>query len=171
MIQIIKKYPVQTAIAGLVLVGLGVYTVNSLVNGAKSLIGFDDDTAEEQKEINELIADMGENKADGMTTDYSTKDFLNAADKLEIAMKGFGMDADAVAEVFSKIKNPLEVRMLIKAFGVRDGDNLIQWLTYNFFYELWVNLPDGRKIYTANTTQAIELARKILKENNVLFAL
>lgn len=54
---------------------------------------------------------------------------LVLADKLYSAMKGAGTNKAAVSDVFFKIKNDSDFIMLKKAFGTRDGESMLQWLT------------------------------------------
>ena len=44
-------------------------------------------------------------------------------------MKGIGSDESAVYRVFASAKNDLDVLGIVKAFGVKDGETLGQWLT------------------------------------------
>lgn len=59
---------------------------------------------------------------------YTPQQMKTYADKLETAMDGLGTDNDAVKDVFSKMNNDLDILLLIEQFGVRDDDDLGEWL-------------------------------------------
>jgi len=62
------------------------------------------------------------------TATFSPSQMSTFADSLFSAMDGIGTDSKAVAEVFNKMKNDLDILLLIDAFGVRGDENLTQWL-------------------------------------------
>lgn len=59
---------------------------------------------------------------------YTPQQMKTYADKLHTAMDGLGTDNDAVKDVFSKMNNDLDILLLIEQFGVRDDDDLGEWL-------------------------------------------
>lgn len=59
---------------------------------------------------------------------YTPQQMKTYADKLETAMSGLGTDNDAVKDVFKKMNNDLDILLLIEQFGVRDDDDLGEWL-------------------------------------------
>ena len=54
--------------------------------------------------------------------------FHTYAQKLYKAMKGAGTDEKAIYEVFEAMNSRSDVQQLIKTFGVKDGENLAEWL-------------------------------------------
>jgi len=57
------------------------------------------------------------------------RDWKTVANSLENAMKGLGTDEDTVYEIiYNTVSNQSEWYKLYNAFGVRDGENLLQWL-------------------------------------------
>jgi hypothetical protein len=67
-------------------------------------------------------------EATGMALSYSPNEYQGMANKLEVAMDGWGTDEDAIMEVFERVKNDLDFLELDSAFGNRDGWNMIEWL-------------------------------------------
>lgn len=59
---------------------------------------------------------------------YPDDAYSNFASILMNAMSGAGTDEEAIREVFKKMNNNDDVRMLIKTFGTIDGDNLFTWI-------------------------------------------
>lgn len=59
---------------------------------------------------------------------FSPSQMSTFADNLFSAMDGFGTDETSVEDVFKKMKNDLDILLLIDAFGVRGDENLSQWL-------------------------------------------
>lgn len=78
-----------------------------------------------QKKLDELLD--GEITAEAVTLNEATAKAL--ADKLYEAMDGWGTDEAAVYEVMNEMNTRSDVVLLIKTFGVRDGKNLVQWIT------------------------------------------
>ena len=76
-----------------------------------------------QKLVDELNKEI---KADDITL---TQVQLNAcASKLYAAMKGAGTNEKKIYEVFEMMKTRSDVLQLIKTFGIKDGENLNEWL-------------------------------------------
>lgn len=67
---------------------------------------------------------------------YSPSEMKTFADKLEKAMAGVGTDEDAVSDVMKKMNNDLDILLLIQSFGVRDDENLTEWLNGDGVAEL-----------------------------------
>lgn len=63
-----------------------------------------------------------------MNASYSPSQMSTFADSLYSAMEGFGTDEKIIEDVFGKMKNDLDILLLIDAYGVRDDENLSQWL-------------------------------------------
>jgi len=59
---------------------------------------------------------------------YTPSQMKTFADTIERAMKGPGTNEKVVNYAFSQMKNDIDVMLLIESFGVRDDDNLSQWL-------------------------------------------
>jgi len=55
-------------------------------------------------------------------------DYKSLASRLEKAMKGMGTDNDEVFAVLHNIDTKEQFNNLVKAFGIRDGQNLNQWI-------------------------------------------
>lgn len=98
-----------------------------------------------QKKLDELLD--GEMNTESVS--ISDAQLKMMSDKLYTAMSGVGTDEDAIYEVFGTLSTRSEVIALIKSFGVRDGENLIQWLTSE------LNASERTKL------------NKILSDNNI----
>lgn len=62
------------------------------------------------------------------TQTYPDHKYIEFADSLEGAMSGLGTTWSIVERVFKGIKNPLDLELLNVSFGIRDKQNLVQWL-------------------------------------------
>lgn len=89
------------------------------------------------KDIKNLILDKAANQklVDEANTTIKVEDisitqdqFHTYAQKLYKAMKGAGTDEKAIYEVFEAMNSRSDVQQLIKTFGVKDGENLAEWL-------------------------------------------
>lgn len=89
------------------------------------------------KDIKNLIIDKTANQklVDEANTTIKVEDisitqdqFHTYAQKLYKAMKGAGTDEKAIYEVFEAMNSRSDVQQLIKTFGVKDGENLAEWL-------------------------------------------
>lgn len=89
------------------------------------------------KDIKNLILDKAANQKliDEANTTIKVEDisitqdqFHTYAQKLYKAMKGAGTDEKAIYEVFEAMNSRSDVQQLIKTFGVKDGENLAEWL-------------------------------------------
>lgn len=58
------------------------------------------------------------------------------ADTMHRAMKGPGTNEKGITDTLDRMQNDLDVMFLIEAFGVRDEDNLSQWLEDDGMIEL-----------------------------------
>ena len=72
--------------------------------------------------------EIAELASQGVKVSYTDAQFKTYADTLERAMKGLGTDVNSVHNVFKLMKNRADVLKLIEKFGVRDGQDLRQWL-------------------------------------------
>lgn len=54
--------------------------------------------------------------------------YSSLADKLYIAMKGWGTDNKAVYAVFESLNTRSDLMKLITVYGLRDGETLMEWL-------------------------------------------
>jgi predicted PurR-regulated permease PerM len=66
--------------------------------------------------------------AKGGTLSYDNSKFETLANSLYRAMKGAGTDTSAVYAVFNQMNTKADVLKLIQAFGVRDNENLQEWM-------------------------------------------
>lgn len=73
---------------------------------------------------NNLLLPPGEQ----IKASYSKQQFKSYADSLETAMDGMGTAWEDMEPVFEAMNNDLDVLLLIEAFGVRDDENLTEWL-------------------------------------------
>ena len=67
-------------------------------------------------------------ESQGIKASYTKSKYVQLADDLESAIAGAGTDEQAVYDVFNQMKNDIDVLELDKAFGVRDEEDLKQWL-------------------------------------------
>ena len=65
---------------------------------------------------------------DGDVT-LTPSELSNMADRLHAAMAGVGTDEEAVYAVFRQLRTRSDLMALVKAFGIRKGESLSQWLT------------------------------------------
>lgn len=72
--------------------------------------------------LDEQISQTGE------TLSYSSLTYETFSQQLLNAMKGLGTDDAAIKRVFYQMKNTADVLKLISTFGVREGENLAEWL-------------------------------------------
>lgn len=90
-------------------------------NVLKSFLGNLSESAESTGEIAAL-------QVSGQKASYAAGVYNDLADSLENAMAGPGTWVVQVGGVFDQMKNDLDVALLEKAFGIRDGANLSAWL-------------------------------------------
>jgi len=67
-------------------------------------------------------------KLSGMKLSHPKSKYRDLANRLQVAMKGFGTDANTILQVFSNIGNDLDFIELNQAFGTRDDEDLTQWI-------------------------------------------
>ena len=82
-------------------------------------------TAFAQKKLDELL-DKEMSDENITLSDASLEMY---AQKLYTAMEGGGTDEDAIYEVFGDMACKSDIIALIRTFGVRDGRNLVGWIT------------------------------------------
>lgn len=80
------------------------------------------------KEATQNQAETAALEAQGMTLSYSKNEYEGMANKLYVAMDGWGTDEDAILEVFERINNDLDFLELDSAFGSKDGYSMLEWL-------------------------------------------
>ncbi|MDR1552543.1 MAG: annexin [Prevotellaceae bacterium] len=99
---------------------------------------------DDKQVIDEAIAETGKQPS------YSDSQYRLFADRLYAAMKGFGTNEEAVYNVFRQMKSRVDVLKLIDAYGVKDGEDLLQWLNGDFwsFSKLNQILRDNNIDYT-----------------------
>jgi vacuolar-type H+-ATPase subunit E/Vma4 len=59
---------------------------------------------------------------------WSEVKLRSAADSLENAMRGMGTNIEPIEEIFKTVRSELDILYIIKYFGVRDGEDLAEWL-------------------------------------------
>lgn len=108
---------------------IGIIIYKKFSSGISSAIGgtSKDDTKTENQETNLITLTARDGKPS-----YSNSQYLSFANKLEQAMKGWGTDDKSVQSVLNSIKNSYDWKMIIKTFGIRDGENLLAWLRDDF---------------------------------------
>lgn len=79
-------------------------------------------------QISETAGEVAALTAQGQQKSYTNSQYASFANQLYYAMKGWGTDEEAIGQVFSKMKNDLDVIALNNAFGVKDGYDLQGWL-------------------------------------------
>lgn len=70
---------------------------------------------------------------------YAEGQYKEWADQLYIAMKGAGTDEDTINAIMAKMKNDTDVLLLIDAFGVRDGEDLYEWIAGEYVFSVPFN--------------------------------
>lgn len=83
----------------------------------------DADLAAEQ--LKSSVYTMPVNKSNLTLTD---NELVVMASQLYTAMEGAGTDTGTIDTVFSKVKTKDDLSALIRAYGVRDGEDLRMWL-------------------------------------------
>ena len=118
---------VKTKIFSIVIILL---VVVLLVWGGKKLVNFFKSMQLDVKsELNAALLS-------GQKLSYSESQYKVFADKLHTAMKGLGTDTNAVYSVFNQMNNRADVLQLVKAFGVRGGETLAEWLNGEFWLKV-----------------------------------
>ncbi|MDR0207030.1 MAG: hypothetical protein LBI45_07235 [Bacteroidales bacterium] len=75
-----------------------------------------------------LDSDISKEIDNGNPPSYNDAKYKEFANRLYTAMKGAGTDKTTIKDVFEQMINITDVLKLVQAFGVRDGENLQQWL-------------------------------------------
>lgn len=73
-----------------------------------------------------------DNAIDRKNLSYDDSQYEGFASTLYSAMKGIGTDKDSCSDVFSKMQTRSDVLKLISTFGVKDGENLSEWIDGDF---------------------------------------
>jgi len=76
---------------------------------------------EKESEINKEISN-------GNPPSYTDNEYRDFANRIYTAIKGAGTDTKTIKNIFEKMNNITDVLKLVQAFGVRDGENLHEWL-------------------------------------------
>ncbi len=84
-------------------------------------------------------------EATGQTPSYADVQYRQWADKLYVAMKGAGTDEDAIDNIMAQMRNDADVLKLVSAFGIRDSEDLYQWIDGEYWGE-----PSCNKILRKN---------------------
>ncbi|MDR0602718.1 MAG: hypothetical protein LBG80_00265 [Bacteroidales bacterium] len=64
----------------------------------------------------------------GTKLTYSDSEYQNMSDTLYSSMKGLGTDEESIYSVFYKMVNKADVLKLVLVFGIKESENLSQWL-------------------------------------------
>ena len=80
------------------------------------------------KQANQKLVDEANQTIVVSDISITQDQFHTYAQKLYKAMKGAGTDEKAIYEVFEAMNSRSDVQQLIKTFGVKDGENLTEWL-------------------------------------------
>jgi len=90
-----------------------------------------------QRELDKLNAEKGKNVGNsalanliskGIKPSYDATKYANIAEALYTAMDGIGTANDALAYNLGFVKNDADFLVLQRAFGTRNGQNLLEWL-------------------------------------------
>ena len=66
--------------------------------------------------------------ANGNLPSYPDSKYKEFANRLHAAMKGAGTDKKTIKDVFEQMHNITDVLKTVQAFGVRNGEDIHQWL-------------------------------------------
>lgn len=86
----------------------------------------------EDKEMGVVKDEIKALEKEGITPTLSASQINSYALKLYRAMDGAGTDEEQVFSVFNAMGNDADVLNLIKAFGLKEDENLSQWLADDF---------------------------------------
>lgn len=64
----------------------------------------------------------------GQKKTFGDSEYESMANKIANAINGLGTDEEAIYDVFERLENDLDFVALDKAFGVRDGENMREWI-------------------------------------------
>lgn len=123
------------AVAVLLLLIFGIRYGNRLIQTAA-----DRDLLEKNKSLDDAARSKGEKPS------YTGLEYESMASKIQVANQPwyYADDVESVRAVFQKMKNTLDISLLIKAFGIRSGMALAAYL-YDFLnaseLEQYVNQP------------------------------
>jgi hypothetical protein len=98
-----------TVVAG---IGLISYALYKKFNKSQQ----EKDAEESLKTVNKDIKDISKSQKQS----YNSSQYASWADSLGEAMSGLGTDEKKIFDIFNKMKNTLDILLLIKAFGIRE---------------------------------------------------
>lgn len=98
---------------------------------------------------NRQLADALNEEIDPDTITLTQTQLNTFASSLYAAMKGWGTDEEKIYSVFRSMGSRSDVLQLIKTYGVKDGENLSEWL------------------YDDLTAKEIDKINNILANNNI----
>lgn len=140
-------------------------TFTSIVDG--SFVDGETDREENDRIKKQFEVDVRQ----GLKPSLSDKELSDLAEKLHAALKGIGNDLQSVADVFNKMVNVQDVRILVAKFGIRSKENLNEWLKSDLVgYKLYVNLG-SEKMWVTNFVTVADMVRAILRKKNINFAI
>ena len=177
--KVLQNNSTATTILAVGAVGLGAYVIIKTVGGISgvfegigNLFGIGDD--DEQDQINKSNDRLGDLLSQGEKPSYTEAEYRNYANKLQTAIEGIGNDPQKIADVFDAMKNEVDVRKLNSAFGIKDGDNMNEWLQEDILNNVttWsVELKSlGRKLSILQFYTPAGMVEEILRLKGIDYA-
>jgi hypothetical protein len=115
--------PIILLILGYIVINKVLGGVSAVASGASEGLGLSR-SDEQAKASRDAIIEI---TVTGKQT-LSGNEVMNLANTLHNAFKGVGTDTDTSKAVFTKLQNQDDFNALIRAFGVRDGMNIFDYL-------------------------------------------
>jgi len=115
-----KIFSIVLILIIIVVLYFGTKKIITLIKGAQ---------LSEKSELQQLINS-------GQTLSYTESQYKTYANKLYVAMKGLGTDTTAIYAVFNAMRNTADVMKLVTAFGVRDEEDLSEWMAGEKFLDI-----------------------------------
>lgn len=107
------------------------------LSGATDGLGL---TLSEDAKKNSITTLGGEGTAVIGKTSFTKDSYVRMATQLYTAMKGIGTDNDTVKNVLNAQKSQNDWNALIQAFGIKEDQNLIEWLRGEYRHsQAWNN--------------------------------
>jgi hypothetical protein len=123
------------------------YYIKQMITGAGKAVGESIGLSVTEETTKQDAQRLDSIPVDKKKLSLSTQSYTNMAAQLYNAMQGTGTDHNTVVAVINAMKNQNEWNATIKAFGIKDGQNLIGWL---------------RSEYRGSVNDAIKNAKYIL---------
>lgn len=105
----------------------------------------------------------------GLEATISKNRAKQLADSMESAMSGLGTNKSMLNDIFSEIKNSLDLLYIYKQFGIRQGEDLTGWLNGEWSLKIGLTarmkeMMKDKKNFPISLTVAANLAELIEKE-------